>query len=136
MTAARRFRFLLCDLDDTLYPTHQGVMKAVGERINRYLIERLDVPPDAAPEIRRYYHDRYGTSMRGLMLHYGIRPDDYLDYVHDLPLTELRSFSPLIDEDVFSVLTVAGSLAARSHVGGTAPEQVKAAIERVRKTLE
>ncbi|WP_131111931.1 argininosuccinate lyase [Sulfuricystis thermophila] len=54
----------------------------------------------------------------------------------DLPLTELRSFSPLIDEDVFSVLTVAGSLAARSHVGGTAPEQVKAAIERVRKTLE
>ncbi|MDI6750948.1 MAG: argininosuccinate lyase [Rhodocyclaceae bacterium] len=54
----------------------------------------------------------------------------------DLPLTELRSFSPLIDEDVFSVLTVAGSLAARNHPGGTAPEQVKAAIERVRKTLE
>ncbi|MEW5781183.1 MAG: argininosuccinate lyase [Pseudomonadota bacterium] len=54
----------------------------------------------------------------------------------DLPLNELRSFSPLIDEDVFAMLTVAGSLAARSHVGGTAPEQVKAAIERVRKTLE
>jgi putative hydrolase of the HAD superfamily len=97
MTAARRFRFLLCDLDDTLYPTHQGVMKAVGERINRYLIERLDVPPDAAPEIRRYYHDRYGTSMRGLMLHYGIRPDDYLEYVHDLPLTEFIRREPQLD---------------------------------------
>ncbi|WP_126446768.1 argininosuccinate lyase [Sulfuricystis multivorans] len=53
----------------------------------------------------------------------------------DLPLAELQSFSPLIDEDVFSVLTISGSLAARNHLGGTAPEQVKAAIERVRNSL-
>jgi argininosuccinate lyase len=36
---------------------------------------------------------------------------------------------------VFSVLTVAGSLAARDHIGGTAPIQVKAAIARARKRL-
>jgi argininosuccinate lyase len=39
----------------------------------------------------------------------------------------------MIDEDVFSVLTVAGSLAARNHVGGTAPEQVRAAVARARQ---
>jgi argininosuccinate lyase len=50
-----------------------------------------------------------------------------------LPLAELRAFSPMIDEDVFSVLTVAGSLAARNHVGGTAPEQVRAAVARARQ---
>ncbi|MDR0379335.1 MAG: argininosuccinate lyase [Candidatus Accumulibacter sp.] len=53
----------------------------------------------------------------------------------DLPqmsLPELRSFSPLIDEDVFSVLTVEGALAARKHPGGTAPGQVRAAIARAR----
>lgn len=54
----------------------------------------------------------------------------------DLPLTELRAYSTLIDQDVFQVLTIAGSLAARNHVGGTAPEQVAAAIVRARATLK
>ena len=53
----------------------------------------------------------------------------------DLTLAELREFSPLIGDDVFGVLTVAGSLAARNHPGGTAPSQVRAAIERARKRL-
>ncbi|MBI5109987.1 MAG: argininosuccinate lyase [Rhodocyclales bacterium] len=53
----------------------------------------------------------------------------------DLTLEELKAFSPLIDDDVFGVLTVAGSLAARDHPGGTAPSQVRAAIERARKRL-
>jgi argininosuccinate lyase len=50
----------------------------------------------------------------------------------DLSLDALRAFSPLIAADVFEVLTVAGSLAARNHVGGTAPQQVHAAIIRAR----
>jgi argininosuccinate lyase len=53
----------------------------------------------------------------------------------DLTLAELREFSPLIGDDVYGVLTVAGSLAARNHPGGTAPSQVRAAIERARKRL-
>ncbi len=53
----------------------------------------------------------------------------------DLSLAELRSFSPLVADDVFGVLTVAGSLAARDHPGGTAPNQVRAAIGRWRGSL-
>jgi argininosuccinate lyase len=53
----------------------------------------------------------------------------------DLSLAEMKQFSPLIADDVFAVLTVAGSLAARDHIGGTAPAQVKAAIARARKHL-
>jgi argininosuccinate lyase len=53
----------------------------------------------------------------------------------DLPLAELQAFSPLIADDVFGVLTVAGSLAARDHIGGTAPAQVRAAIARARAAL-
>ncbi|MDR2164851.1 MAG: argininosuccinate lyase [Zoogloeaceae bacterium] len=52
-----------------------------------------------------------------------------------LTLAELRAFSPLVDEDVFSVLTVEGALAARNHVGGVAPEQVRASIARARERL-
>jgi len=50
-----------------------------------------------------------------------------------LPLAELQSFSPMIGEDVFAVLTVEGSLDSRNHIGGTAPEQVRAAIARARQ---
>jgi argininosuccinate lyase len=55
--------------------------------------------------------------------------------VSDLTLDELKSFSPLVDESVFAVLTVEGSLSARNHVGGTAPEQVRTAIARARARL-
>ncbi|MES2206914.1 MAG: argininosuccinate lyase [Pseudomonadota bacterium] len=47
-----------------------------------------------------------------------------------LPLEELKRFSSLIDEDIFSVLTLEGSLKSRNHIGGTAPEAVRAAIVR------
>jgi argininosuccinate lyase len=53
-----------------------------------------------------------------------------------LSLEELRRFSPAIGEDVYAVLTLEGSVNARSHVGGTAPEQVRAAIARKRAALE
>ena len=56
----------------------------------------------------------------------------------DLPqlsLADLQAFSPLVADDVFSVLTVEGSLAARDHIGGTAPNQVRAAIGRARARL-
>jgi argininosuccinate lyase len=53
----------------------------------------------------------------------------------ELPLAELQAFSSLIADDVFAVLTVAGSLAARNHIGGTAPAQVRAAIARARARM-
>ena len=53
----------------------------------------------------------------------------------ELSVDELRQFSELIGPDVHAVLTLEGSVAARNHVGGTAPEQVRLAIRRVRKQL-
>ena len=56
----------------------------------------------------------------------------------DLPqlsLAELQKFSPLVADDIFAILTVEGSLASRNHTGGTAPEQVRAAIARARGRL-
>jgi len=46
----------------------------------------------------------------------------------ELSLAELQSFSDLINEDIFEVLTLEGSVAARDHIGGTAPTQVLAAV--------
>ncbi len=54
----------------------------------------------------------------------------------ELKLEELQQFSNLVTDDIFAILTLEGSLAARNHIGGTAPQQVEAAIARARKYLE
>ena len=53
----------------------------------------------------------------------------------ELPLADLKAFSPAIGEDVYAVLTVEGSMASRSHAGGTAPSAVRAAIEAAHSRL-
>lgn len=53
----------------------------------------------------------------------------------DMTLEELARFSDVIGEDVFDVLTLEGSVQARNHLGGTAPDQVRAAVARARKQL-
>ena len=53
----------------------------------------------------------------------------------DISLLELKDFSTLIEEDIYQVLSLEGSLASRNHIGGTAPNQVKAAIARARSHL-
>ena len=52
-----------------------------------------------------------------------------------LPLAQLRTFSTLIDQSIFAVLTLEGSAASRKHPGGTAPAQVKRAIAAARKRI-
>ncbi len=68
----------------------------------------------------------------GLAVAYGIKHEKDLS---ELSLQELQSFSKAITGDVFDVLTLEGSVAARDHLGGTAPSQVKAAIARARASL-
>ena len=51
----------------------------------------------------------------------------------ELTLKELQSFSDKIEDDVFDVLTLEGSVASRNHIGGTAPEQVRKAVALARK---
>jgi argininosuccinate lyase len=53
----------------------------------------------------------------------------------DLDLTELQALSSVIESDVFMVLTLEGSVAARNHFGGTAPAQVRAAIARAQQRI-
>ncbi len=54
----------------------------------------------------------------------------------DLSLTELKQFASQIEQDIYSVLTLEGSCAARDHIGGTAPKQVLAAIRTARNQLD
>ena len=53
----------------------------------------------------------------------------------EMSLEELQAFSSVISADVFDVLTLEGSVAARDHLGGTAPVQVAAAAKRAKALL-
>ncbi|MFP5345222.1 MAG: argininosuccinate lyase, partial [Gammaproteobacteria bacterium] len=53
----------------------------------------------------------------------------------ELTLDELHGFSAAIKQDVFDILEPQGSVAARNHLGGTAPAQVRAAIARAKEQL-
>jgi len=54
----------------------------------------------------------------------------------EMDIDELKGFSAMIDDDVFKVLSLEGSVAARNHIGGTAPEQVRKAIAEARQRLK
>ncbi|MBS9780120.1 MAG: argininosuccinate lyase, partial [Moraxellaceae bacterium] len=56
--------------------------------------------------------------------------------ISELTLEQLQQFNDKIEADVFDYLTLEGSLNARNHLGGTAPNQVKMAIERGYQRLE
>lgn len=89
-----RLQTLLLDLDDTVYPASSGLWEAIGERINRFMIEVVGIDADQAPALRRLYFERYGTSLNGLRRHHGIDPFAYLRFVHDLPLEDHLSPDP------------------------------------------
>jgi argininosuccinate lyase len=82
------------------------------------------------------YLVRKGTPFRdahevvGLSVAYGIKHKKDLSA---MSLEELQQFSDTIEADVFDVLSLEGSVAARNHLGGTAPAQVRAAIKRARQ---
>lgn len=69
----------------------------------------------------------------GKSVAYGIEQNKDLG---EMTLEELVQFSDTIEQDVFEVLTLEGSVAARDHIGGTAPNQVRAAVKRGQAKLD
>jgi len=91
-------RVVLFDLDDTLYARASGLWPAIGQRINAYMTKRLGLPPEAAVGMRQAYLEKYGTTLNGLRAEYGVDSEDYLAFVHDLPLERYLEPSPELDQ--------------------------------------
>lgn len=76
------------DLDDTLYPPTSGVWDAIGARINLYMVERIGLDPFEATRLRRKYFIEHGTTLNGLIHYYQVDPEDYMSFVHDIPIEQ------------------------------------------------
>jgi len=91
---ARDFRQVetwVFDLDNTLYPHHLNLWQQVDERIRDYIADFLKIPRDEAFRLQKDYYKRYGTSMRGLMTEHGMKPDNFLDFVHQIDHSPLEA---------------------------------------------
>jgi putative hydrolase of the HAD superfamily len=72
------------DLDNTLYPHHLNLWQQVDERIRDYIVDFLQVTREKAFEMQKDYYRRYGTTLRGLMEEHGLKPDEFLELVHQI----------------------------------------------------
>jgi putative hydrolase of the HAD superfamily len=79
-------KFVLFDLDGTLYPRESGLLQEIGRRIQAWLCDRLALTWDEAALLRRDYFTRYGTTLNGLMAEGEVDPHDYLTFVHAIPV--------------------------------------------------
>ncbi len=90
------FTSLYFDLDDTLYPAKSGLWDAIRDRMNSYMRRYMDLPLAEIVKTRQCYLEKYGTTLRGLQAHFDIDADDYLAFVHDLPLEKYIQPDPAL----------------------------------------
>ena len=88
-------KFLLLDLDGVCYGKHNNyslekVFGQVSKRMTQFISERLKINKNEAKELQTKYFYEYNTSLRGLMIHDGILPDEFLSYVHEIDLSFIK----------------------------------------------
>ena len=77
------------DLDNTLYPAGSDLWPKIDERITIFLADMFGVDGITARALQKYYYQRHGTTLSGLMLEYDMSPQDFLAFVHDIDRSSL-----------------------------------------------
>jgi putative hydrolase of the HAD superfamily len=77
------------DLDNTLYSHEAKVWPQVDERITLFLSELFGLDGLSSRALQKYYYQRYGTTLKGLMEEHGVDPDHFLDFAHQIDLSLL-----------------------------------------------
>lgn len=78
------------DLDNTLYPPDTNLWQQIDDRIRAFVSEFLKVTPEDAFRVQKDFYKRYGTTMRGLMAEHNMKPDDFLEFVHEIDHSPLE----------------------------------------------
>lgn len=98
MIGLSHVRAWVFDMDDTLYPREQGLMRLVQARINAYVVEAVGLDPETAGVLQRQFLDEHGTTLAGLMANYTIEPEHFLHDVHNVPMDDLEPNPVLADQ--------------------------------------
>lgn len=85
------------DLDNTLYPAGSEIWPKIDDRISRYLAELFGIDGISARALQKFYYQRYGTTLGGLMADHQISHEHFLDFVHDIDRSSLPPHPALVE---------------------------------------
>jgi putative hydrolase of the HAD superfamily len=89
---ARRFVHVdtwVFDLDNTLYPASSDLWPKIDARITLFMSQLFGLDGMSSRALQKYYYERYGTTLRGLMEEHEITADEFLQFVHDIDRSSL-----------------------------------------------
>jgi putative hydrolase of the HAD superfamily len=90
-------RLWIFDLDNTLYPAECNLFAQIDQRMSAFIQNLLGLDPAAARKVQKELYYEHGTTLAGLMATHGVKPDVFMDYVHDIDLTPVSHMPELAD---------------------------------------
>lgn len=117
------------DLDNTIYPAKSNLFARVAEKMTMFLMQEFSLEEADAAALKTRLFREYGTTMHGLMKEFGMDSKPFLDFVHDIDLSDVSPDKELDDllgklpgnKHIFTNGTVAhaenilGAFGLRSH---------------------
>lgn len=77
------------DLDNTLYPQTADLWPKIDARITLFMMRLFGLDAISLRALQKHYYQRYGTTLRGLMIEHAIDAEVYLRFVHDIDRSSL-----------------------------------------------
>jgi len=96
-------KFIIFDLDDTLYPSDTGLLHEIGHRIEMWLCDHLELAREDAVAVRRDYYLRYGTTLGGLIAERDVDVHGFLTFIHDVEVEKYLDPNPALAEMLNSI---------------------------------
>ncbi len=115
------------DLDNTLYPASCRLFDQIDVKMGEFVSQLLQVPYAEAKTLQKKLYYKHGTTLRGLMQEHGLKPEGFLDYVHNIDYSPIAKDAGLVAEIerlpgrklVFTAGTVAHATRAMDRLGVT-----------------
>jgi putative hydrolase of the HAD superfamily len=115
------------DLDNTLYPASCRLFDQIDVKMGEFVSKLMNVTYAEAKALQKQLYYKHGTTLRGLMQEHGLRPEGFLDYVHNIDYSPIAADAALAAELqklpgrklVFTAGTVAHATRAMDRLGIT-----------------
>jgi putative hydrolase of the HAD superfamily len=82
------FKYLILDLDETLYSKRCGLVECIDGQIEDFIRQKLQLSVEETKMMRRDYYHKYGTTLSGMIVNYGISPVEYIQQVFQINLED------------------------------------------------
>jgi putative hydrolase of the HAD superfamily len=115
------------DLDNTLYPASCRLFDQIDVKMGEYVSKLMSISYGEAKVLQKQLYYKHGTTLRGLMQEHGLKPEGFLDYVHNIDYSPIQPDAALKVEIeklpgrklVFTAGTVAHATRAMDRLGVT-----------------